>query len=146
MVAQRKLAAIMFSDIVGYSAIMSKDEKNAIETIEKSREIHKSAIKKFNGEFIKEIGDTTMASFHSALNAVSCAVTIQKELKDIPDFDLRIGIHIGDVVVKGDDVFGDCVNISSKIKALTEAGNICISEHVYNYIHNIPGILSQPAS
>jgi len=136
----RKLAAIMFTDIVGYSALMSNNEKRAIEIIEQNRHIHKTAIKKFNGEFIKEIGDNTLASFHSALNAVSCAVSLQQKLKDNPDLDLRIGIHIGDVVVKGDDLFGDCVNIASKIETLTEAGKICISEHVYNYIHNLPGI------
>lgn len=136
----RKLAAIMFSDIVGYSDIMSQDEKHALKIIEQSRKIHKAAISNFKGEFIKDIGDTTLASFHSALNAVSCAVSIQQQLKDNPDIYIRIGIHIGDVVVKGDDVFGDSVNISSKIKTITDAGHICISEHVYNYIYNIPGI------
>ena len=140
MTEQRKLAAIMFTDIVGYSALMSKDEKRALEIIDQNRHIHKTAIKKFNGEFIKEIGDNTLASFHSALNAVSCAVSIQQELKNNPNLNLRIGIHIGDVIVKGDDLFGDCVNIASKIETLTDANSICISEHVYNYIHNIPGI------
>jgi len=136
----RKLAAIMFTDIVGYSLLMEKDEKMALEVIEESRRIQKSAIMNFKGEFVKESGDQLIASFHSALNAVTCAVFIQKELKESQNLNLRIGIHIGDVIVKGGDLFGDCITIASKIETLTEANCICISEHVYNYIHNIPGI------
>ncbi len=130
----------MYTNIVGYSTLMESDEKLALEIIEESRRVQKTAIKKFNGEFIKETDDQVVASFHSALKAVSCAVAIQRELKENPHLNLRIGIHIGDVIVKGDDLFGDCVTIASKIENLTEANSICISEHVYNYIHNIPGI------
>lgn len=140
MGTHRKLAAIMFTDIVGYSDMMSENEALALETLEQNRRLHKIAIKKFHGEFFKEIGDYTLISFHSALNAVSCAVSLQHELKDNPNLHLRIGIHIGDIVVKSDEVFGDCVNIASKIQSITEPGNICISEHVYSYIYNVPGI------
>lgn len=140
MPEDRKLAAIIFTNIVGYSALMESDEELALEIIEESRRVQKTAINKFNGEFIKETGDQVIASFHSALKAVSCAVAIQRELKENQQLNLRIGIHIGDVIVKGDDLFGDCVNIASKIESRTEANSICISEHVYDYIHNIPGI------
>lgn len=140
MPEHRQLAAIMFTNIVGYSALMESDEHLALEIIEESRKTQKSAIKKFKGEFIKETGDQLIASFHSALKAVSCAALIQRNLKENQQLNLRIGIHIGDVIVRGNDIFGDCVTIASKIENLTEANSICISEHVFNYIHNIPGI------
>jgi class 3 adenylate cyclase/tetratricopeptide (TPR) repeat protein len=140
MSEHRQLAAIMFTNIVGYSSLMESDEQLALGIIAKSRELQKEAIKKFNGEYIKEVGDQVIASFHSALKAVSCAVFIQRELNENQHLNLRIGIHIGDVILSGEDVFGDCVTIASKIENLTEANSICISQHVYNYIHNIPGI------
>ena len=136
----------MFTDIVGYSAIMSLDEKKALKTIGKNRELHKSAIKQFKGEYIKEIGDNTISSFDSALNAVSCAVYIQQSLKDDPELNLRIGIHIGDIVIQSNDILGDSINIASRIETFAKNGDICISGHVYNYIHNIPGIEVEPVN
>jgi tetratricopeptide (TPR) repeat protein len=130
----------MFTNIVGYSTLMERDERMALEIIQDSRQVQRKAVKRYNGELIRETGDQVIASFHSALKAVSCAVFIQRELNENLHLNLRIGIHIGDVILKGDDVFGDCVNIASKIENLTEANNICISEHVYNYIQNIPAI------
>ncbi len=144
MPENRQLAAIMFTDIVGYSALMSKDEKHALDIMEQSRVIQKDAINKFSGQFIKESGDQVVASFHSAIKAVCCAVSIQKQLKENQHLNLRIGIHIGDVVVSGDDIFGDCVTIASKIETLTQPNSICISEHVFSYIGNIPGIEVEP--
>jgi len=105
MTQMRKLAAIMFTDIVGYSATMSKDEKKALQILEKNREIHKSAIEKFNGEFIKEIGDGTLSIFQTSSDAVNCAKAIQKACCHESMFSVRIGIHIGEIVVMENDVF-----------------------------------------
>ena len=132
----RKLAAIMFTDIVGYSAIMSKDEKQALNILGKNREIHKSAIHKFNGEFIKEIGDGTLSIFQTSSEAVNCAIAIQKECCRESMFSVRIGIHIGEIVVMENDVFGDGVNIASRIEAAGESGGVYISGRVYEDIKN----------
>jgi len=141
MKEHRKLAAIMFTDIAGYSALMSKDEKLAMNVLEKNRNIHKSIIAKFSGEYIKEIGDGTLAIFHSSLDAVGCAIQIMKSCKK-NSFSIRIGIHIGDIVFRDGDVFGDGVNIASRIEAGGKSGGIYISERVYEDIKNKHEIIS----
>jgi len=133
---QRKLAAIMFTDIVGYSALMSRDEKLAMGVLEKNREIHKAAIERFNGQFIKEIGDGTLSIFQSSVDAVSCALEIQKACGTDQDFRMRIGIHIGDIIFRDNDVFGDGVNIASRIESSGEPGGIYLSDRVYEDIKN----------
>ncbi|MCU0370487.1 MAG: hypothetical protein MUC31_03640 [Bacteroidales bacterium] len=140
MKEHRKLAAIMFTDITGYSALMSKDEKIAMRVLEKNRSIHKSAMSRFNGEYIKEIGDGTLAIFPSSIDAVQCAIAIQKAYRKEPSIKIRIGIHTGDIVQKKGDIFGDGVNIGSRIEAAGEPGGIYISEKVYDDIKNKSGI------
>ncbi len=135
---QRRLAAVMFTDIVGYTAIMSKDERKALQILQKNRDILKPLIKQLNGEWLKEMADGTISIFHSTLDAVNCAVEIQSSLKDETDFKLRIGIHIGDVVFSEGDIFGDGVNIASRIQPLAEPGGICVSYRVYDDILNKP--------
>ena len=103
----RQLAAIMFTDIVGYSALMSKDESAAMHALSKNREIQKMALDQFHGKFIKEIGDGTLCIFQSSWDAVRCAALIQSKILDESDLSLRIGIHIGDIVISENDVFGD---------------------------------------
>jgi tetratricopeptide (TPR) repeat protein len=142
MKEHRKLAAIMFTDIVGYSALMSKDEKLALSILEKNRSFHKSAILKFNGQYIKEIGDGTLAIFQSSLDAVGCAIKIMKLCRKENSFSLRIGIHIGDIIFRDGDVFGDGVNIASRIEAGGNPGGIYISERVYEDIKNKHEIIS----
>ena len=137
---KRKLAAIMFTDIVGYTALMSKNEENALQILQKHRDILKPLISEFNGEWLKEMGDGTLSSFASVVDAVNCAIEIQNSLKNEPEFKLRIGIHIGDVVVDEGDVFGDGVNVASRIENLAEPGGICVSGRVYDDIHNKPYI------
>ncbi len=132
----------MFTDIVGYSALMSKDEKLALSILEKNRSFHKSAISKFNGQYIKEIGDGTLAIFQSSLDAVGCAIKIMKSCCKENSFSLRIGIHIGDIVFRDGDVFGDGVNIASRIEAGGKPGGIYISERVYEDIKNKHEIIS----
>jgi TolB-like protein/Tfp pilus assembly protein PilF len=136
----RQLAAIMFTDIVGYSALMSKDESLAMKVLAANREIQTRELNTFQGRFIKEIGDGTLSIFQSPWDAVRCAATIQSKIQNEPVFSLRIGIHIGDIVVEGNDVFGDGVNIAARIQAVAEPGGIWISERVYEDIKNKPGI------
>ena len=136
----RKLAAIMFTDIVGYTALMSQDEEKALHLLQKNRALLKPIIEQFRGEWLKEIGDGTLSCFASAVDAVNCALVIQRTLKDDPDLSLRIGIHVGDVVFEEGDVFGDGVNVASRIEPLAEPGCICVTEQVYDAIRNKPGI------
>jgi len=140
MKEKRNLVAIMFTDIVGYTAIMSKDEKKALLILKKKREILKPLINEYNGEFLKEIGDGTLSSFNSAVDAVNCSIEIQKIIKKDLEFNIRIGIHIGDIVISEGDIFGDGVNVASRIEPLAEPGCICISEPVYDAIRNKPDI------
>ena len=136
----RKLAAIMFTDIAGYTALMSQDEEKALQLLQKNRALLKPIIEEFRGEWLKEIGDGTLSSFASAVDAVNCALQIQNILKQDPELSLRIGIHIGDVVFERGDVFGDGVNVASRIEPLAEPGGICVSDRVHDDIRNKPGI------
>ncbi len=136
MSQSRQLSAIMFTDIVGYTALMGHDEAKAFELLNKNRAIHKPIIGEFNGRFIKELGDGIMASFNTVSDAVNAAIKIQLSCTAANDFQLRIGIHQGEVVFESDDVFGDAVNIAARIQAAAKPGCIYISESVYNNITN----------
>ena len=136
----RKLAAIMFTDIVGYTALMSQDEQKALSVLQKNRDIQKPLVKKYNGEFLKEMGDGTLLCFQSALDAVNCAKELQIAVHGDPDLNLRIGIHLGDIVFKEGDIFGEGVNVASRIEQLADSGGIFISGQVYTTIKNKPGI------
>ena len=94
----RQLAAIMFTDIVGYTALMGEDEQKAFELLRKNRQIQQPIIKQFNGTWIKELGDGILASFYTVTDAVLCAGTIQQICSTTPNLQLRIGIHLGEVV------------------------------------------------
>ena len=139
----RKLAAIMFTDMVGYSALSQRDDKLALELLEEHRELLRKIFPEFNGTEIKTIGDAFLVEFNSALEAAQCAIEIQRALAkrnaDAPaerQIQVRIGIHIGDVVHRGGDVYGDGVNIASRIEPLAGAGGICISMDVERQIRN----------
>lgn len=140
MHTERKLAAIMFTDIVGYTALMSQDERKALELLKTNRELLKPIVKEFRGEWLKEMGDGSLSSFSSAIDAVGCALAIQHILRKNEELKLRIGIHLGDIVFEQEDVFGDGVNIASRIEPLAKPGGVCISEQVYETIRNKPGI------
>lgn len=139
MPEDRRLAAIMFTDIVGYTALMGSDEDKAFEVLKKNHAIHENLINKYNGTLIKEIGDGTLASFPLASDAVRCAMEIQAEAKD-QDIPLKIGIHQGEMVMAGADVLGDGVNIASRLQEASKEGCITISGKVYSDIHNKAGI------
>jgi class 3 adenylate cyclase/TolB-like protein/Tfp pilus assembly protein PilF len=140
---QRRLAAIMFTDMVGYSALSQRDDKLAQELLEEHRRLLREIFPRFNGTEIKTIGDAFLAEFNSALEAAQCAIEIQRTLAkrnaDAPadrQIELKIGIHIGDVVHRGGDVYGDGVNIASRIEQLAGAGGICVSMDVERQIRN----------
>lgn len=140
---QRKLAAIMFTDIVGYTARTQANEARALEVLAKHNEILRPLFGKYRGTEIKTIGDSFLVEFDSALEATLCAAEAQKLLHDYNGtaddahkVEVRIGIHLGDVIRKDNDVFGDAVNIASRIQPLAEPEGICISEQVYDQVHN----------
>jgi len=140
---QRRLAAIMFTDMVGYSALAQHDDALALELLEEHRQILRSIFPRFHGAEIKTIGDAFMVEFQSALEAAQCAIEIQRTLAkrnhDVPSerqVEIRIGIHIGDVVHRESDVYGDGVNIASRIQPLARSGGICVSMDVERQIRN----------
>jgi TolB-like protein/Flp pilus assembly protein TadD len=142
-VEQRKLAAIMFTDMVGYSALSQRDDKLALELLEEHRQLLREIFPRFNGTEIKTIGDAFLVEFGSALEAAQCAIEIQRTLAkrnhDVTSdrrIELKIGIHIGDVVHREGDVYGDGVNIASRIEQLAGAGGICVSMDVERQIRN----------
>jgi len=139
----RQLAAIMFTDMVDYSALAQRDQSLALELLEEHRQVARSLFPRFNGTEIKTIGDAFLVEFHSALEAAQCAIEIQRTLAkrnhDVAvdrRIEVRIGIHIGDVVHRGGDVYGDGVNIASRIQAVAGPGGICVSMDVERQIHN----------
>ena len=142
MSQSRQLAAIMFTDIVGYTALMGEDEQQAFELLKKNRIIQRPIIEKFNGRWLKEIGDGVLASFPTVTDAVYCAATIQKTCENESDLRLRIGIHLGEVVFEGNDVFGDGVNIASRLEPLAPIGGILVSESVNRNLGNKKNIVS----
>jgi TolB-like protein/class 3 adenylate cyclase/Flp pilus assembly protein TadD len=136
----RQLAAIMFTDISGYSSLMGKDADKALDLVRKSRKIQKPLVEKFNGKWLKEMGDGALAQFSTSLEAVKCALEIQKAARAEFDGKLRIGIHSGDINIENDDVFGDGVNIAARLESITDPGGIYISESVERSIRNQSGI------
>ncbi len=141
--AARKLAAIMFTDIKGFSKKMAENEPEAFELLKMHDAIMRVLIAKFDGKVIKSIGDSFMVDFASAVNAVKCAVEAQKRFwnfnRDKNEFErveVRIGIHLGDVLIRDDDMIGDGVNVASRIEAVTEPTRICISQDVYQQVRN----------
>ncbi len=140
---ERKLAAIMFTDMVGYSALAQRDDKVALELLEEHRRLLRQIFPRFHGIEIKTIGDAFLVEFGSALEAAQCAIEIQRTLAkrnhDVTSdrrIELKIGIHIGDVVHRDGDVYGDGVNIASRIEQLAGAGGICVSMDVERQIRN----------
>src|SRR4051794_25641318 len=142
-IEQRKLAAIMFTDMVGYSTLAQRNDKLALELLEEHRQLLREIFPRFNGIEIKTIGDAFLVEFQSALEAAQCAIQIQRALAkrnaDAPadrQIELKIGVHIGDVVHRAGDVYGDGVNIAARIEPLAGAGGICVSMDVERQIRN----------
>jgi len=126
----RQLAAIMFTDIVGYTAMMGKDSNKALELVRINKEIQKPLVEKYNGKWLKEMGDGAMAQFGSALDSVNCAVEIQELARAKFDGKIRIGIHSGDITFENNDVYGDGVNVAARLESIADPGGIYISESI----------------
>ena len=135
---RRKLAAIVFTDIVDYSTLANRDEKAALKLIKQQRKLLKPVVKKFEGEWLKELGDGLLLSFDSSLNAVECALAIQQAAREVEHLELRIGIHQGDVVREGNDILGDGVNIASRIEEYAPVGGVAVSGKIQQ------DLISQP--
>ena len=138
----RRHIAVMFTDIVGYTALMGSDEDRAFDMLKRNHAIHEILIKKRKGKLIKEVGDGTLASFPLASDAVRCAMEIQKEAKS-QNIPLKIGIHQGEMVMVGADVLGDGVNVASRLQESAEEGCISISGAVYRDVKNKAGITAE---
>jgi pimeloyl-ACP methyl ester carboxylesterase len=128
----------MFTDIAGYTALMGEDEERAVAILARCRSIVRPQVEKYGGRVLDEVGDGMLASFDSGVSAVECAREIQAIVGAESDFGLRIGIHIGDVLVSEKQVVGDGVNVASRIHGLAAPGSICISDRVYDDLRNHP--------
>ena len=131
---ERKLAAIMFTDIAGYTALSAKDSTKASELLKTQRDILKPIVEKHGGSWMKEIGDGLLLTFDSATSAVECSIAIQVATKDIEDLNLRIGIHEGEVIKQDGDVIGDDVNVASRIEPFSAIGGVAISQKIQQAI------------
>jgi adenylate cyclase len=140
---KRKLTAILSADVKGYSRLMGEDEKGTVRILNTYKEVMTNLIERHRGRVVGAPGDNVLAEFGSVVNAVACAVEIQKELKtrnaDLPEnrrMDFRIGINLGDVIEDGEQILGDGVNIAARLESLSEAGGICISGTAYDQVEN----------
>src|SRR5271167_89565 len=140
----RKLAAILAADVVGYSRLMGADEAGTLTALKRHREtVFDPAVAAHNGRIVKLIGDGTIVEFGSVVDAVNCALSLQRSNGALPDeafgqpkIVLRIGINLGDVIIEGDDIYGDGVNIAARLEPLAEPGGICVSSIVNESIGN----------
>jgi DNA-binding response OmpR family regulator len=144
---QRQLKAIFSADVKGYSRLMSEDEMRTIHTLNSYRDLITSYIQDHLGRVVDSPGDNILAEFGSVINAVQCAVEIQKDLgvknAQLPDhrkMHFRIGINLGDVVVERDKIYGDGVNMAARIEGMAEAGGVCVSGTVYDQIEDKLGL------
>ncbi len=142
-IMDRKLTAILSADVEGYSRLMGEDEEATVRTLSTYREAMSRLIEEHKGHVIDSPGDNLLAEFTSAVNAVQCAVVIQGELRArnvaLPEdrrMQYRIGINLGDVIVEGDRIYGDGVNIAARVESLAEGGGISISGTVYEHVAN----------
>jgi adenylate cyclase len=144
---KRKLAAILSADVKGYSRLMGEDEKGTVRTLNAYKEVMTGLIQHHHGRVVDAPGDNLLAEFASVVDAVECAVEIQKELKtrngELPEnrrMEFRIGINLGDVIQEGDNIYGDGVNITARVQSLAEGGGICISGTTFDQVEKKLGL------
>ena len=134
----RQLSAILFTDIEGYTAIMQESEHKAMMIRNRHREILQMAHKEFNGRIVQYFGDGTLSTFQSVIEAVQCALSMQQKFLKSPQVPVRMGLHIGDIVINDEDIFGDGVNLASRIESLGVVGSVLISDKANDELHNHP--------
>ena len=140
--AQRRLAAILAVDVVGYSRLMQADEAGTLSALKaRRRDVLQPLVAKHSGRIVKLMGDGALVEFASAVNAVQCAGELQEAMaaanRDIPEYRrivLRVGVNLGDVIVEGSDLYGDGVNIAARLEALAEPGSVFLSQTVVNHV------------
>jgi adenylate cyclase len=140
---KRKLTAILSADVAGYSRLMGEDEEATVRTITAYREVLTTLIQQHNGKVLDSPGDNLLAEFVSVVNAVQCAVAVQKEIKarndELPEnrrMQFRIGINLGDVIEEEGRIYGDGVNIAARLEGLADPGGICVSKTVFDHIES----------
>jgi class 3 adenylate cyclase len=133
----RKLAAIVFVDIVGYTAMMSKNVNQTLDIVDRIRSTIKEGATKFQGNLLKEMGDGFLLSFQSPSKAIRCSLFVQQSIID-DDVTVRIGIHVGEVINRNNDIYGDGINIASRLQGIASPSTIYISGRVYEDIANNP--------
>jgi adenylate cyclase len=140
---KRKLTAILSADVVGYSRLMGEDEEATVRTLTSYREVFSTLIQQHNGKVLDSPGDNLLAEFVSVVDAVQCAVAVQKEIKarnnEIPEnrrMQFRIGINLGDVIQEEGRIYGDGVNIAARLEGISEPGGICISKTAFDHIES----------
>ena len=143
MSQHRQLAAIMFTDIEGYTSIMQHDEKEAVRIRERHRTSFEMTTEAFNGKIVQYFGDGTLSVFDSTVEAVDCAIELQKAFLEEPKIPVRIGIHVGDIIYSQDDIIGDAVNVASRIESCGVSGSILISDKVHDQIRSQKHIQTQ---
>lgn len=139
----RQLAAILFADMTGYTALMQENEQLARQKRKRLKEVLESTIGAFNGKILQNYGDGSLSIFNSAIDSVRSAINIQTQLQQEPKVDLRIGIHTGDVTIEEEAIYGDGVNMASRIESMAVAGGIFISEKVFDEIKNQENIITR---
>jgi class 3 adenylate cyclase/pimeloyl-ACP methyl ester carboxylesterase len=140
---ERRLAAILAADVAGYSLLMSADEAGTLSALQAHRnELIEPAIERYRGRIVKLMGDGILAEFGSVVEAVECAAEIQREMQirnrgasEDRRMLLRMGVHLGDIIIDGDDIYGDGVNIAARLEGIAETGGICISRQTYDQVN-----------
>jgi adenylate cyclase len=140
---ERKLAAILHADVQGYSRLLGEDEVTTLRTVASHLDLMRTLVRRHGGQAVGSRGDSLLAEFPSVVEAVQCAVQMQQELKvrnaEVPltqRVEFRMGINVGEVVVEGEEIYGEGVNIAVRLEGLAEAGGICLSEVVYDQVRN----------
>src|SRR5215472_12021685 len=142
MTATRRLAAILAADIASYSRLMGEDEAGTARALREHRSVAEPLVASHGGRIVKTTGDGVLIEFGSVVGAVECALALQRlavqrndGLPDARRMEWRIGVHLGDVLVEGDDILGDGVNIAARLEGIAEPGGICISEDAFRQVH-----------